>query len=59
MTVLLYVYILAIIVFKDSLTDFQRLLLVVIALAGTLFAFVRYTLNFRKIKYPKDLRHEG
>ena len=58
-TLLFYVSILAIIVFKDSLTDFQRILLVVIALAGTLFAFVRYTLNFRKIKYPKDLRHEG
>jgi len=51
-TCLFYLSILLIIVNKN-MTDFQRALLSGIAVGSALFAFIRYSLNFKHIKYPK------
>ena len=54
-TVLFYLAILVIIVLKDYLTDLQRTFLMGIAVGSALFAFVRYTVNFRQLKYSVKL----
>ena len=51
-TVLFYLAILAIIVL--DLSHFQRSVLIGIAVGSTLFAFVRYTLNFKRMRYWKE-----
>lgn len=48
-TVLLHLSILAIILI--DLTDWQKTLLIVIALGSAIFALIRYTLNFKHIKF--------
>jgi len=51
-TCLFYLSIMSIIVFK-GMTDFQRAFLSGIAVGSALFAFVRYSLNFKHIKFSK------
>lgn len=52
-TFLFYLAILSIIIFK--MDDLQKNFLIGIAVGSALFAFVRYSLNFKHIKYPKDV----
>ena len=48
-TVLFYLAILAIILFKDQLDYFQRAFFMGIAVGSALFAFVRYSMNYREL----------
>lgn len=51
-TVLFYLAILSIIIW--DLSDLQRTFLIGAAVGSTLFAFVRYSMNFKRMKYPKN-----
>lgn len=55
-TVLFYLAILAIILL--DITAVQSTFLIGIAVGSGVFALVRYSLNFKKIKYPKQVRQE-
>ncbi len=52
-TTLFYVSILVIILFEQKLTKVQVSSIIGIALISTIFAFIKYTVNYKKIKHKR------